>query len=364
MTVATELPRRSHSQTWRVEVVLAGYHEGVNGHLDEADRGRAAADPKEVPARGWWDIVVRTVKEAKADGVPLLAAGVAFFFLLALAPALTALTGVYGLVADPSDAAGQVRDLLAAAPQEVQDLVEQQLETAAERERGEALLVLVLGTVIALWSASAGVQHLVQAINTAYDEDETRGFIKVRGLALLLSIGAIVFLAVAVGVIAVLPAALADTTLGGPARVAIGILRWPALAAAMVAALSLLYRIGPDRENPKWRWVTMGSVVATVMWLVGSGLFSLYAARFGKYEDTYGALGAVVVVMLWLYLTAYAIILGAELNAESERQTVHDTTTGRHRPLGARDAEAADTLGPTADAVKEGVPADADVASR
>ena len=272
------------------------------------------------------------------------------------------LTGVYGLVADPSDAAGQVSDLLAAAPQEVRDLVEQQLETAAERERRDALLAVVAGTVIALWSASAGVQHLVQAINTAYDEEESRGFVKVRGLSLLLSIGAIVFLAAAVGVIAVLPAAVADTTLGEPARVAIGILRWPALALAMVVALSVLYRIGPDRDDPKWRWATVGSITATVLWLIGSGLFSLYAARFGKYEDTYGALAAVVVVMLWLYLTAYAIVLGAELNAESERQTTKDTTSGRHRPLGERDAEAADTVGPTAEEIKAGVPADADVA--
>ena len=224
-------------------------------------------------------------------------------------------------------------------------------------------MAVVLGTALALWSASAGVQHLLQAINIAYDEDETRGFIKVRGLAVLLSIGAIVFLAAAVGVIAFLPAAVADTALGEPARVAIGILRWPALAAAMVVALSVLYRIGPDRDDPQWRWVTIGSVTATVLWLLGSGLFSLYAARFGKYEDTYGALGAVVVVMLWLYLTAYAIVLGAELNAESERQTAKDTTTGPDRPLGAREAEAADTIGPTADQMKTGVPASADVAS-
>jgi membrane protein len=314
-----------------------------------------------VPARGWRDILVRTVKEAKADGVPLLAAGVAFFFLLALAPALTALTGIYGLMADPSDAATQVRNLLAAAPQEVRDLVQQQLETAAQRDHGEAILVLLLGTVIALWSASAGVQHLLQAINTAYGEDETRGFVKMRGLALLLSIAAIVFLAAAVGVIAVLPAALADTALGDPARVAIGILRWPGLALAMVVALGLLYRVGPDREDPQWRWASIGSVTATVLWLAGSALFSLYAARLGQYEDTYGALGAVVVVMLWLFLTAYAIILGAELNAEAERQTVEDTTTGPPRPLGGRGAQAADTVGPDADEVKAGVPSGADV---
>ena len=326
------------------------------------DRGRAATEPQEVPARGWRDVLVRTVKEAKSDGVPLLAAGVAFYALLALAPALTALSGVYSLVADPGEAARHVRDLLAAAPREVREMVQEQLTTAAQREQGEAVLAVVIGTALALWSASSGVQHLIQAINTAYDEDETRGFVKVRGLALGLSIAAIVFLALAVGAIALLPAALADTALGEPTRIAIGILRWPALAVAMVVALGLLYRLAPDRDDPRWRWVGLGSIVATVLWLIGSGLFSLYAANFGKYEDTYGALGGVVVVMLWLFLTAYVIVLGAELNAESERQTAQDTTTGRRRPLGAREAAAADTVGPTAEQVKAGVPAGADVA--
>ena len=329
-----------------------------------ADRGRSADHPREVPTAGWRDVVVRTAKEAKADGVPLLAAGVAFYALLALAPALTALSGVYGLLADPSEAAGHVRDLLAAAPREVRELVQEQLTAAAEREQGEAIWAVIVGTVLALWSASSGVQHLVQAINRAYDEEERRGFLKLRALALVLTLGAVLFLAVAVGVIAFLPAALADTALGEPARVAIGILRWPALAVAMAAGLALLYRVAPDRDDPRWRWVGLGSITATVLWLAGSGLFSLYAANFGKYEDTYGALGGVVVVMLWLFLTAYVIVLGAELNAESERQTAKDTTTGRRRPIGTRDAEAADTVGPSAAEVKAGVPAGADVSER
>ena len=324
-------------------------------------RGRG---PREVPARGWRDILARTIKEAKADGLPLLAAGVAFFFLLALAPALTALTGVYGLVADPSDAAGHVQ-----RPAGRRTPGGPRPGGAAARDRRRARPPRraargVLGTVLALWSASAGVQHLVQAINTAYDEDETRGFIKVRGLALLLSIGAIVFLAVAVGVIAAAGGRSPTPPWASPPASPSASSAGPPLAVAMVVALSVLYRMGGRPRRPKWRWVTIGSITATVLWLVGSGLFSLYAARFGKYEETYGALAAVVVVMLWLYLTAYAIILGAELNAESERQTSADTTTGRHRPLGDRDAEAADTVGPTAEEVSEGVPAHADVSDR
>jgi membrane protein len=328
--------------------------------MDRA-RGRSADRPTEVPTAGWRDIVVRTVKEAKADGVPLLAAGVAFYALLALAPALTALAGLYGLVADPADASRQVADLLAAAPSEVRDLVEAQLVTASERTSEEAIVLVIVGALLALWSASSGMQHLMAAINRAYDEEDSRGWFRVRAVAVLLTAGAVGFLAVSVGLIAVLPAALAETALGPAARVVVGVLRWPLLAAAMVAGLSVVYRVAPDRDDPRWAWVGTGSVVATALWLVGSAGFSLYAANFGKYDDTYGTLGAVVVVMLWLFLTAYCLVLGAELNAEAERQTSRDTTTGRSRPIGDRDAAAADTVGPSAEQVKQGVPAGADV---
>jgi membrane protein len=325
----------------------------------EEDRGRLAESPQEVPARGWWDIVLRTVREAKADGVPLLAAGVAFYALLALAPAVTALAGVYGLVAEPADASQQVTELLRAAPAEVRDLVEAQMVVATERSASASLALVLGGIALALWSASSGMRHLIGAINTAYDEDETRGFLKVRGLSLVLSAAAILFLAVSIGVIAVLPAALADTALGPGVRLVIGVLRWPALAAAMIGGLAVLYRIAPERDDPQWSWVALGSVVATGLWLAGSAAFSVYAANLGRYDDTYGALGAIVVVMLWLFLTAYCIVLGAELNAEAERQTAKDTTIGSSRPLGRRGAEAADTVGPTADEMKQGVPASA-----
>jgi membrane protein len=327
-----------------------------------ADRGRDAATPLEIPAKGWLDITKRTLKDAKRDGVPLLAAGVAFYALLALPPALTAVTGLYGLIADPADANRQVGDLLAAAPSEVRDLVASQLEAITTASDGQAGVALVVGLALALWSASSGMQHLIGALNTAYDEDERRGFLALRGRSLLLTVGAVLFLAVTIGVIAVVPAALADTALGTPARVAIGILRWPALAIGMVAGLTALYRWAPDRDDPQWRWAGTGSVVATVLWVIGSGAFSLYTANFGKYDETYGSLGAIVVVMLWLFLTAYVVVLGAELNAEAERQTAKDTTEGRRRPLGERGAHAADTVGPSAPQMEAGTDPDADIA--
>lgn len=324
----------------------------VRSEPDAEERGRHADSPAEIPARGWRDVLARTAAEAKSDQVSLLAAGVAFFGLLALVPALVALVSVYGLVADPSDVSRHVGDLLGAAPAEMRDLVENQLEAVTERSSSSAGIGALVGIVVALWSASSGMKHLIDALNAAYDEEEGRGFLKVRGLSLLLTVGAIVFLLVAFGTLAIVPAVLEGSALGDAAQAFIQVLRWPALALAFGTALAVLYRYAPSRDDAEWRWVTPGAGVATVLWLVGSGLFSLYVSRFGTYDETYGSLGGVVVAMLWLFLTALVVILGAELDAETERQTRQDTTEGRDRPMGDRDAHAADTVGPTADEVK------------
>ncbi len=322
---------------------------------DDDDHGRLAERPTDVPARGWKDVLVRVKVEAKKDNITLLAGGVAFFALLALVPGLIALVSVYGLVADPADVERQVEDVLGAAPTEVRDVIAQQLQSITE-DAGRALtLTLVISVVVALWSASSGVANLIAGINTAYDEDETRGFVKVRGLSLAFTIGAIVFLVGSFVLIAVLPSVLADTGLGEAARLLVGIVRWVLLLVAMMLALSVLYRYGPDRDAPKWKWVSPGALLATLLWLAGSALFAVYTANFGQYNETYGSLGAVVVVMLWLWISALAVLIGAELNAELERQTRRDTTVGRQQPMGARRAVAADTLGPTAEEVRQGV---------
>ena len=318
----------------------------------ETGRGRDARAPVDVPVRGWRDILTRTLAEAKADGVSLLAAGVAFYGMLALVPALTAFAGIYGLVADPAEAGSSVDDLLGAAPSEVRELVTAQLREIADRPERQAGVAAVVGIALALWSASTGMRHLIGALNLAYDEEEGRGFVRLRAISLLLTLGATAFVIVSIVVIAVLPAALADTSVGDPARTALGILRWPLLGIAMALGLAVLYRHGPDRDQPRWEWAGIGSLVATVVWLAGSGLFSLYTANFARYGETYGSLGAIVVAMLWFLLTAAAVLLGAELNAESERQTAEDTTVGRDRPLGQRGAHAADTIGPAADEVE------------
>jgi membrane protein len=311
--------------------------------MADDDRGRDARRPTEVTKRGWRDVLSRTVAESKSDQLVLLAAGLAFYGVLALVPALVAVVSVYGLLADPKTVADHVSDLLGAAPGEVRDLVREQLQSITSRSDASAGIGAVVGIVIALWSASSGMKHLVDALNAAYDEEEGRGFLKVRALSLLFTLGAVVFLVATFFGVAVVPA-LVD----GPWR----LVRWPLLALAFAGALAVLYRHAPSRDNPEWRWASPGALVATVLWLGGSALFSLYVSNFGKYGETYGSLGSVVVVLLWLFLSAAAVLVGAELDAELERQTRYDTTEGHDRPMGDRGAEAADTLGPTADEVK------------
>jgi len=306
--------------------------------------GIDADRPEEIPARGWLQVAKRVKDEAKADNASLLAGGVAFFALLALVPLLVAVLAIWGIFASPADATRLIRDLASGLPNSAQRLVSDQLRSISTRSNGGLGITAIISIVIALWSASSGTKHLIEAVNTAYDEEEGRGFVRVRGLALLLTLGAIVFLLVAIGFIAVVPSALDDAGIPDAVRTAVEIAIWPALGVMMVLGLAVLYRVAPDRDDPKWRWVSWGAVVATVLWLVGSAGFAVYASNFGSYDETYGSLGGVVVLMLWLYLTALVVVLGAEINAALETQTVRDSTTGPERPLGHRGAEAADSL--------------------
>jgi membrane protein len=306
--------------------------------------GREAETPMQIPPRGWWQVIRRAVAESKADHVPMLAGGVAFFAFLAIFPALIAGLTLYGLVADPAQAAQQVEALAATLPREAQPLITDQLRSVVAGS-GSALGVgLVVSLLAALWSASSGTGNLIQAINIAYDEDETRGFVKLRLTALLLTLGAIVFVLVTLALVAVVPVLLDVLALGPAATVLAEVVRWALLIAVVVVALAVVYRVAPDRDSPRIRWASTGAVVATVLWLAGSAAFSLYVDNFGRYNHTYGALAGVVVLLLWLYLGSYVVLLGAEVNAEAERQTERDTTRGRPVPMGERRAVAADEV--------------------
>ncbi len=293
---------------------------------------------------------MRTKQQMKEDNASILAAGVAFYLLLALPPSLVAVLSVYGIVSDPADVQDQVDRFDAALPKGAQRLIDAQLESAASTSNGRLGVGLVIAILIALLSASKGAKSLVDAINVAYDERETRGFVRLRLLALAFTVGGVALILTGLAVITLVPT-LTDP-FGSGGQLLASVVRWPLLAMAMVVALAALFRYGPDRDDPRWAWVTPGAVFAAVAWVLGSLVFALLADKFGTFNETYGTLGAVAVMLLWLYITALVIIVAAEINAELERQTYEDTTEGHEEPLGDRGAFAADTVGATAEATK------------
>jgi membrane protein len=307
--------------------------------------GREADRPSEIPPRGWFAVLKRVKAEVKEDNVTLLAAGVAFYAMLAIFPAIIAVVTVYGMVADPAQVQSQVGELAKSLPSGADQLLTEQLKSVTEAGRQSLSIGLAVSLLAVLWTASGGVQGLVKGLNLVYDEKESRGFLKLRGLSLLLTLGAILIAVVAIALVAVFPAVVDDLKLGQTGQLAASIARWVVLALLVLSAVAVLYRYAPDRANPRWRWVSWGAVVALVLWLLGSIGFSWYVDNFGKYNQTYGALAAVIILLLWLFLSAFAVLLGAEIDAEIERQTVRDTTTGPERPMGRRDAEVADTVG-------------------
>ena len=308
------------------------------------DRGRSATSPRQMPLRGWIDVAKRVKAEARQDNLTLVSAGIAFYALLSLAPALAAMVSIYGLVSDPADVARQINDLSSTMPAEARQILEDQLTAVAGASGASLSFGVVFGILVAFWGASSAMNQLLVALSLVYDEEETRGPVKLRGMAIGLTVGAIVFLVAVVGLIAVIPAWLASSPVGDASATAMQVLRWPLLLVLMLAALAFLYQIGPDRDRPRFRWVSPGAIAATVLWLLASAAFSFYAGHFGSYNETYGAMGAIVVLMLWLLITSLCVLIGAEVNAELEHQTTADSTVGPSRPMGRRGAEVADTV--------------------
>jgi len=317
---------------------------GSSGSSSGGPPGRDAESPTQMPAAGWKQILKRTQQQIKEDNVPLLAAGVAFYIFIALFPALIAAVTIYGLVSDPAEVEQQVAGFAGSLPAETATLIEEQLKDIASNSGGSLGIGLLASLAGALFAASGGMQNLIKAINIAYDEEETRNFIKLRLVALAMTLALIAFLVVAVGLVAVLPVVLETVAPDGIAKVGVQIARWLGLFAFVVLSLALLYRYAPDRDQPQFKWVGLGSIVATLLWVIGSAGFSLYVSMFGSYDKTYGALAGVIVLLLWLFLTSFIILLGAEINSESEQQTAKDTTTGPEKPMGQRDAVKADSL--------------------
>jgi membrane protein len=315
----------------------------------ESGRGRHARTPSEIPARGWKDILFRVWGNIGEDRIMLVAAGVTFYSLLAIFPAIAALVALYGFFADPSSIAGHLDAASGVLPSGALDVIRDQMNRVASQGNTKLGLAFIIGFLISLWSANAGMKSIFDALNLVYDEPEKRGFIKLNAVSLAFTVAAIVFVLVAIGCIVALPAVFSTTDSGGPMALVAKIARWPVLLIVIGLALAAIYRYGPSRSEPKWRWITWGSAFAAIGWIVVSLLFSLYTEHFADYNKTYGSLGAIIAFMFWLWLATTVILLGAEIDAEMEHQTMRDTTAGRPKPLGARGATMADTVGRAAD---------------
>jgi membrane protein len=287
---------------------------------DERSRLRRLAKPPEAPPRGWRQVVLRVKRELSRDDVSMVAGGVAFYAFLAIFPALTTLVSLYGLVADPTAVGRHVDMMSGLLPAEARTMLQQELTQLATGSQRGLSAGVVFSTLLALWSANKGTKALITALNIAYDEDETRGFFHLNAVALLFTVGALLMALVAIAAVIALPALLHYVGLSLMGAFLLRWLRWPLLAAVILFGFAVVYRFGPARPSARWRWITPGSLLATGIWLGGSALFSFYVSNFGKYDKVYGSVGVVVILLTWFLLSAYAVILGAELNAELERQ--------------------------------------------
>lgn len=307
-----------------------------------AAKGANASAPSHISGKGWKEILLRVKAEIAADHISVVAAGVAFYALLSIFPAIAALISIAGLVFDPAQIAEQLDTVVTMLPESAAGILQEQVTKVAGDETGTGI-VAFFGIAIALYGAMKGVMTLMEGLNIAYDEEETRGTVKLYLTALVITLCMILGLIAGLALVIVLPSLVALGHLPPALETAVNLLKWPLMAVLAMLGLAAIYRFAPSRADPKWRWVSVGAVVATLLWILGTLAFSIYVTNFGSYTETYGALGGVIILLTWMWLSAFVILGGAELNAEIEQQTAHDTTTGAPLPMGHRDAVKADT---------------------
>lgn len=287
---------------------------------DQGRRGRPATSASEIPVRGWKDALLLVYANISKHRIMALAAGMTYYSLLAIFPAIAALVAVYGLFSDPSTIARHLDQLGGVLPGGAIDVAREQLTRVASKGSQTLGLTFLIGLGVSLWSANAAMKSLFDTLNIVYDEEEQRGFVRLNATSLCFTVGGVIFVSVALGAIVVVPVILNYVGLSGVGDLLLRVGRWPAMYLIITFALAIIYRYGPDREAPRWRWITWGSAIAALLWLAVSALFSWYAANFGKFNETYGSLGAVIGFMTWLWISAMVILLGAEIDAARERQ--------------------------------------------
>lgn len=308
-------------------------------------RGRDAEAPTEIPPAGWKDIVWRLYRGIGEDHILLTAAGVTFYLLLALVPTLSAFVAIYGLFNDRASVLDHVQLLVGVIPAGAVDILREQLTRLTVESAEKLGLTLIFSVLIALWSASAGVKAMFEAMNVAYHEKERRSFIVFNGLALLFTLGSAIAAVLVLAVVLILPAVLALLRGGEGLEWTVRAASYVAMLAVIALSISALYRWGPSREQAKWRWITPGAIFAVLMLGLTSVTFSWYVSNFSNNDATYGSLSAVIGLMTWLWISTTLVILGAEINSEIEHQTAQDSTIGDEQPLGARGAHMADHVG-------------------
>lgn len=308
-------------------------------------RGRDARTPTDIPGQGWLDIAARIARRFGRDRINLIAAGVAFFGILALFPAITALLAVGGLVLDPGLIVSQMDRFQGVVPADALSIIRDQATSVAQADGLELTLILSVG--LALWSSSRGVATLCDGLNIVYAEDEKRGFFKRNATFLALTALLMLGILLAIMVIVALPLLLGFLSLDPIADLATRIGTWGLLILMTIAGISVLYRFGPSRKDARWAWISPGAVLACLCWMAASFAFTVYVSSFASYNESFGAIAGVIILLMWLWISAMVVLVGGKVNAEMEHQTRVDTTTGPDKPMGERGAVMADTLGQT-----------------
>lgn len=306
------------------------------------DRGEFADHPFKIPARGWRQVLSRVWNEVQQDRLSIICAGISYYCLLSFFPGIALLIMIYGMVGDPASVRDQMSVMSLIMPGDAYGILAGQLEKVTSAANDKLSVGVAISFAIAAWSSSRAINALMIALNMAYEETEKRNFFKKNLIALLMTIGGVAFFILSIVVIAAVPAAINILGLGNTFTAWLASLRWVVLGFAAIVALALVYRYAPSRNSARFRWLTPGAVVATGLWLLGSVLFSFYVTHFGSYNETFGSLAAVVVLLFWFYISAFVVCLGAELNAELEYQTYRDSTSGVVLPIGRRGAYVAD----------------------
>ena len=313
--------------------------------IEPSDHGRQADSPAEIGVAGWKDIAYRIYQGISEDRIVAISAGVTFFVILALFPGIAGLISLYGMVADVSAVGHHLDTLAGIMPEGGTQVIGDQIARLTAQPAQKLGFATIVSLAISLWSANGGMKAMFDAMNVVYHEKEKRGFFRLNATSLALTFGAIAFVIVSLVIITAAPAIMDFLGLSSATALVVKIARWPLLLIASSFFIAVIYRFGPSRDKPKWRWVSVGSIFASLLWLAASLLFSWYAEHFGSYNKTYGSLGAAIGFMTWIWLSCIVMLVGAKINAETEHQTTKDTTEGHPQALGHRHAQMADTVG-------------------